>query len=83
MLVKKLNNKGMTTVEILVSFLLVAAISTSLYTTVSNYNRKMDREHFKLEINKYKNVLTKTVQDDIIKGGLGLLVLIVILFIIG
>ena len=67
---KKLNSKGMTTVEILVSFVLVALISASLYTTISNYNRKMDRESFKLEINKYKNVLTKSIQDDIIKGGL-------------
>lgn len=70
MLGKKLNNKGMTTVEILISFVLVALISTSLYTTISNYNRKMDREAFKLEINKYKNILTKEIQDDIIKGGL-------------
>ena len=70
MLGKKLNNKGMTTVEILISFVLVALISTSLYTTISNYNRKMDRETFKLEINKYKNILTKEIQDDIIKGGL-------------
>lgn len=70
MLGKKLNNKGMTTVEILISFVLVALISTSLYTTISNYNRKMDRETFKLEINKYKNILTKEIQDDIVKGGL-------------
>ena len=65
-----LNNKGMTTVEILVSFVLVAIISASLYTTINGYNRKMERENFKLEINKYKNILTKEIQDDIIKGGL-------------
>lgn len=70
MLGRKLNNKGMTTVEILVSFILIALISTSLYTTISSYNRKMERENFKLEINKYKNILTKEIQDDIIKGGL-------------
>lgn len=66
----KLNNKGMTTAEILVSFILVAIISTSLYTTFSNYSRKMERESNKLEINKFKNILTKQIQDDIIKGGL-------------
>ena len=66
----KLNSKGMTTVEILVSFVLVAIISTSLYTTINGYNRKMERENFKLEISKYKNILTKQIQDDIIKSGL-------------
>ena len=67
---KKLNNKGMTTVEILVSFILVALISASLYTTVSNYNLKRKNEADKLEINTFKNILTKTIQDDLIKKGL-------------
>ena len=66
----KLNNKGMTTVEILISFILVAIISTSLYTTFSNYTKKMDKETYKLEINTFKNLVTKQIQDDIIKNGL-------------
>ena len=66
----KLNNKGMTTIEILVSFILVAAISATIYTTVSNYNNKRTRESNKLEISTYKNLLTKDIQDDLIKNGL-------------
>lgn len=66
----KLNNKGMTTVEILISFVLVAAISTMLFSTVANYNNKRQVESDKLEINEYKNVLTKVIQDDIIKVGM-------------
>lgn len=66
----KLNNKGMTTVEILVSFILVAVISATLYTTVSNFNRKLQRESDKLTISTFKNTFTKNVQDDLIKNGL-------------
>lgn len=65
----KLNNKGMTTVEILVSFILISMISATLFTTVSNYNMKRQLENNKLEINTYKNLLTKTIQDDLIKIG--------------
>lgn len=66
---RKLNNKGMTTAEILVSFILVSLISSILYTTVSNYNTRRQMESYKLQINTYKNTLTKTIQDDLIKIG--------------
>lgn len=66
----KLNNKGMTTAEILVSFILVALISTTIYATVSNYNIRRELESNKLQINTYKNLLTKDIQDDLIKDGL-------------
>ena len=66
---RKLNNKGMTTAEILVSFILVSLVSAILYTTVSNYNVKRQTEAYKLELNTYKNLLTKTIQDDLIKIG--------------
>ena len=66
----KLNNKGMTTIEILVSFILVAILSATMYTTVSNYNTKRKIESDKLEISTYKNLLTKQIQDDLIKIGL-------------
>ncbi len=66
---RKLNNKGMTTAEILVSFILVSLISAILYTTVSNYNTRRQMESYKLQINTYKNTLTKAIQDDLIKNG--------------
>lgn len=67
---KKLNNKGITTIEILICFILLAVISTSLYSTVSNYRNKQILESEKEKIYTYKNLLTKEIQDDIIKKGL-------------
>lgn len=66
---KKINNKGMTTVEILVSFVLVVIITVSLYSVVSTYQDKQHIEAYKSKIVTYKNLLTKEIQDDLIKKG--------------
>mgnify|MGYP004507722323 CR=1 FL=1 len=67
---KRLNNNGITTIEILICFVLLAVISTSLYNTVSVYRNKQTLEMEKEKIYTYKNLLTKEIQDDIIKRGL-------------
>lgn len=67
---KRLNEKGMTTVEILVCFVLISIISVSMYTTISTYNNKENIESVKEKIYTYKNTLTKIIQDDLIKNGL-------------
>lgn len=67
---KKLNNKGMTAVEILVCFILVVVITVSMFTTVSTYKNKQQIESFKQEIYTYKNLLAKDINDDLIKIGL-------------
>lgn len=68
--VKKLNSKGMTAVEILVCFVLVVIISVSMYTAVSSYQNKQQIEAYKEKIYTYKNLLTKEINSDLIKGGL-------------
>lgn len=65
-----LNNKGITTVEILICFVLVAVISSSIYSTVSMYNEKRLEESYKSKVIVYSNTLTKIIQDDFIKIGL-------------
>ena len=60
----------MTAVEILVCFVLVVIISVSMYTTVSSYQNKQQIEAFKEKIFTYKNLLTKEINDDLIKDGL-------------
>lgn len=67
---ERLNNRGITTIEILICFVLLAVISTSLYNTVSIYRNKQILEREKEKIYTYKNLLTKEIQDDIIKKGL-------------
>ena len=66
----KLNNKGMTTIEVLLSFVLIVIITVSMYGTVSAFNEKRMIEEYKSEIYIYKNTITKTIQDDFIKIGL-------------
>lgn len=66
---KKLNTKGITTIEILVCFVLVVIITVSMYSTVSTYRNKQQIESYKEKIITYKNLLTKEIQDDLIKKG--------------
>ena len=66
----KLNNKGITTIEVLLCFVLIVIISVSMYNTISTYNERRILESNKQAIISYKNTLTKTIQDDFIKIGL-------------
>lgn len=65
-----LNNKGITTVEVLICFVLVAIIASSLYSTVSMFNEKRIEESNKSKILLYSNMLTRKIQNDFIKYGL-------------
>lgn len=66
----KLNNKGVTIVEILVCFLLVSFITTSLYTTVSSFNNKRGIESVRADLLQYRNDIDKLIEDDLIHKGL-------------
>jgi hypothetical protein len=67
---KKINNRGITTIELLLCFILVSIITISMYSTISTFNQKRMIESYKSEIYTYKNLLTKDIQDDFIKIGL-------------
>ena len=66
----KLNNKGITTIEVLICFVLIVIITVAMYATISNFNEKKVLEGYKEQILNYKNLLTKDIQDDLIKIGL-------------
>lgn len=66
----KLNNKGITTVEVLICFILVVIITVSMYATISSFNERKIVEGYKEKVFDYKNLLTKDIQDDFIKIGL-------------
>lgn len=66
----KLNNRGITTIEVIICFVLVVVITVTMYTTISTFNQKRLIESYKARIYTYKNLLTKDIQDDFIKRGL-------------
>lgn len=66
----RLNNKGITTIEVIICFVLVVTITTAMYGTVASYNQKRILEQYKEELYTYKNLITKEIQDDFIKIGL-------------
>ena len=67
---KRLNNKGITTIEVLICFVIIVIITISMYSTISAFNEKRQIETKKERIYTYKNLLTKEIQDDFIKIGL-------------
>lgn len=67
---KKLNNKGITIIEILLCFVLVVGITSSLFSSLNSYKNKQQLESNRNAIVTYKNLLTKDIQDDLIKKGL-------------
>ena len=66
----KLNNKGMTTVEILVTFVIVVIIVTSLYSSVVALKNKETIASYKESLIAYRDLLTRDIQKDLIEKGL-------------
>lgn len=66
----KLNNKGMTIVEVLVCFVIVAIVMMSLFSTVSSFNEKRIQESYRSKIYTFKNEWTSRVQEDFIRKGI-------------
>ena len=64
-----MNRKGITTIELLLCFIIVMIITVSMYATVAAYNNKRLIESYKEQITNYKNTITKDMQDDFIKIG--------------
>lgn len=67
---RKLNSRGMTTIEIILCFVLISVISVSLYHMVASYDKKRVLEENKLKIVNYKNILTREIQTDLIHRGI-------------
>lgn len=66
----RLNSKGMTTVEVILCFVLVSIMSVSMFSTISSYNEKRILEDHKAKVIDYKNILTKEIQMDFIRNGI-------------
>ena len=66
-MIHKLNNKGLTAIEILVTFVLIAIIVVSMYDGVVDLKTRETVSSYKLSLNTYRNLLTKAIQDHLIK----------------
>ena len=63
---RKLNNKGMTTTELLITFVIVASVALSLYVSIANLRSKEIIASYKESVTTYKDLLTREIQTDII-----------------
>ncbi len=67
-MMNKLNNKGMTLIELLLAFMITSAIVVSMLNFIMNFQTESITLEKKNEISSYKNVITKLIQTDLIKG---------------
>ena len=66
----KLNNKGLSVIEVVLTFALVMIIASGILTIIMNYRYKMQIEMVRMELVSYKNTLTKEIQTDILDRGI-------------
>lgn len=61
---------GFTSIELLVSFIIVSAIVIGLFDVVLNYRNKQQISAYETSIQSYINEMTKLMEDDLIKRKL-------------
>ncbi len=64
-----MKKNGFTTIELLVCFIVISAISVSMFGVVMHYKESQQVESIRSDLLTYKYNLTKTIQDDLIKIG--------------
>lgn len=65
---KRLNNRGITSIEVLLCFVIASGIVISMFKVIDAYKDRADLESYKSTITTYKNTLTKTIEDAIISN---------------
>lgn len=61
----KLNNKGLSAVEVIVCFSIVSVMAISLLNIVMSYKDKQEEESYRSELITYKNTITEMIQKDV------------------
>ena len=69
---KKLNNKGFTIAEVLVSFSLITIILASIISATVFYRDKLKSEEVISQLMDFKYTITKMIYDDIIDESKGI-----------
>lgn len=65
----KLNNKGISIIEVVLTFSLIMVMVIGMLAIVFNYREKASVSLEKLDMDTFKNTLTKDIQDDILAYG--------------
>ena len=65
----RLNNKGVSIIEIVLTFALIMVMTMGMLSIVFNYREKASISMEKLDLDTFKNTLTKEIQDDILTLG--------------
>ena len=65
-----LNKKGITSVELLVCFIIISTIVVSMYNLILNYRNREQIEEINNEVISFSNNLQETIQSDLIMGHL-------------
>lgn len=65
-----MNQKGFTTVEVLICFVIISVIMMSMFSTISAFNEKRIQESYRARIYEFKNGITNIIQEDMVKRGL-------------
>lgn len=65
-----LNKKGITSVELLVCFIIISAIVVSMYNLILNYRNREEIEEINNEVITFSNNLQEVIQSDLIMGHL-------------
>ena len=66
----KLNNKGMTIIEILVTFVIVVVVVTSLYSSIIALKNKETIASYKESLTTYRDLMIRDIEADLIEKGL-------------
>ena len=66
----RLNKKGITSVELLVCFIIISTIVVSMYNLILNYRNREQIEEINNEVISFSNTLQRDIQEDFIKGHL-------------
>ncbi len=61
------NQKGFTSIELLVSFIIVSAIVVGLFDVILNYRNTQQIASYEMTLQSYINEMTKMIQDDLVK----------------
>ena len=66
----RINNKGITSVELLVCFIIVSTIVASMYSLILSYRNREQIEEVNNEVVSFSNTLQRDIQKDLVNGHL-------------